>query len=179
MFVGFVFVSLHFMVCVCASIVLYGSFLPGYPLLLPALISLGTSAWWPISLSPFPLWAGGPGSDLSIETKSCYIPIRKFCFWNPCCSTKQVCAEMSLNFSVFDLLDFPPYCSLLLTLLLRAVSSFCRKSTELSRGLFWAASLLLTAQHTFLPCFKCLSFLATIQPTYSVLGLLLILVVSL
>lgn len=76
MFVGFVFVSLHFMVCVCASIVLYGSFLPGYPLLLPALISLGTSAWWPISLSPFPLWAGGPGSDLSIETKSCYIPIR-------------------------------------------------------------------------------------------------------
>ena len=49
--------------CVCASIVLYSSFLPGYPLLLPAFISLGTSAWWPISLSPFPLWAGGPGSD--------------------------------------------------------------------------------------------------------------------
>ena len=58
---------------------------------------------------------------------------------------------MSLHFSVFDLLDFPPYCSLFLTLLLRAVSSFCRKSTELSGGLFWAACLLLTAQHTFNP----------------------------
>ena len=49
-------------VFVCASVVSYSTFLPGCPLPLPALISLGTSAWWPISLF-LPLWAGGPGSD--------------------------------------------------------------------------------------------------------------------
>ena len=58
---------------------------------------------------------------------------------------------MNLHFSLFDLLNFPPYCSSLLILLLRAVSSFFRKSTELSGGLFWATCLLLTAQHTFNP----------------------------
>ena len=105
---------------------------------------------------------------------SCYIPIRKFCFWNPCCSTKQVCAEMSLHFSIPGLLDFPPYCSSLLTVLLRAVSRFFRKSTELSGGLFWAACLLLIAQHMFNPLppavgpslFQ-MSFLLSNHPTHS------------
>jgi len=82
---------------------------------------------------------------------------------------------MNLHFSVFDLLDFPPYCSLLLTLLLRAVRSFCRKSTELSGGLFLAACLLLIAQHTFNPLppavgpslFQMSFFLLSNHPTHS------------
>ena len=81
---------------------------------------------------------------------------------------------MNLHFSLFDLLNFPPYCSSLLILLLRAVSSFFRKSTELSGGLFWATCLLLTAQHTFNPLppavgpslFQ-MSFLLSNHPTHS------------
>lgn len=37
-----------------------------------------------------------------MELKSC----RVFCLWNPCCSTKQVCAEISFQLSIHGPLAF-------------------------------------------------------------------------
>ena len=174
LFVGLLFVPLNFIVSVCASVVSCNTFQQAIPSLCLLSYHWEPQHDGPLACPLFLCELQPQAQVLSIETMSCYIPIRKFCFWNPCCSTKQVCAEMSLHFSIPGLLDFPPYCSSLLTVLLRAVSRFFRKSTELSGGLFWAACLLLIAQHMFNPLppavgpslFQ-MSFLLSNHPTHS------------